>query len=856
VAQITLSGMIKNTLGKELSGVSIIISDENSDEIRNYGISNQQGFYQIKLNTSEKKIKVIVSILGYKTQSVIIENKTQILEFLLFEEIKELKEVIVRVQPLEQRGDTLSYRVDAFANAKDRTISDVLAKMPGIEVLPDGRILYQGKPINKYYIEGLDLLEGKYNLANKNLPFVAVSEVQILENHQPIKILDSLIFSDQAALNIKLKNKVAYTGQAELATGIKPILWKVNATPMLFTKKKQAIFSYQTNNTGEDINGQLKTLTLEEFIESFQNDESKSEWLSILKLNQPSFSSNRWLDNNTHLLTINYLQRLKKDFEVKLNLSYLNDDVRQNGSLNTIFYNSLDTVIIFETNRNRIFTNYLKGNLTLQKNVKSNYFKNSFEFQTFGNFGNGNIILNNQLVEQNLKNPSIKFSNKLKMIFQSGNKILTLQSFSSFNKSPQELVINPGQFIELLNGGNGYSLINQSSKYENFYTNSYIGFTKKKGSFSFEPKIGFQFETQILNSEILIDGNSLSTNFSNDLNLLKAKVYLSFLSQYKFKKWRVELNTPINYYNLSKDNVSLGINRVVFEPKINLIFEASPFFKFYTGFNKSNRFGEISNLYNGYILSNYRNIQRFVTDIPETINNSFNFGVNYKNTLNAVFGNINYTYTKAKQNLIFNSKINTNGTTEVESLIKDNFNSSQILAGRVGKYFPNLKTNLSIGSTVSRTEYQQFLNSNITPIKLNSLSINFKLYTDFADWIGSEYLSDFSFINNSLANITAQTINFQSHSVSVNLYPEKRHYLSFKTDYYQNNLFKGKSTNVFSDFSYRYTTSKKKIDFVIEWTNIFNINDFQTLSINSFISTQTNFRLRPSQILFKTRFTF
>jgi hypothetical protein len=26
-------------------------------------------------------------------------------------------------------------------------------------VLPDGKILYQGKAINKYYIEGLDLLE-------------------------------------------------------------------------------------------------------------------------------------------------------------------------------------------------------------------------------------------------------------------------------------------------------------------------------------------------------------------------------------------------------------------------------------------------------------------------------------------------------------------------------------------------------------------------------------------------------------------------------------------------------------------------------------------------------------------------
>jgi hypothetical protein len=41
---------------------------------------------------------------------------------------------------------------------KRPSIGDVLKEIPGIEVLPDGK--YQGKAINKYYIEGLDLLEG------------------------------------------------------------------------------------------------------------------------------------------------------------------------------------------------------------------------------------------------------------------------------------------------------------------------------------------------------------------------------------------------------------------------------------------------------------------------------------------------------------------------------------------------------------------------------------------------------------------------------------------------------------------------------------------------------------------------
>jgi hypothetical protein len=117
--------------------------------------------------------------------------------------------------------------VNSFSKEQDRSIGDVL-RMPGIEV-PDGKILYQGKAINKYYIEGLDLLEGKYNLANDNLPYQEVSQVQILENHQPIKTLDSLQFSDRTALNIKLKTPILL----QVKLGLEVVLARYFGMPIL-----------------------------------------------------------------------------------------------------------------------------------------------------------------------------------------------------------------------------------------------------------------------------------------------------------------------------------------------------------------------------------------------------------------------------------------------------------------------------------------------------------------------------------------------------------------------------------------------------------------------------------------------
>jgi hypothetical protein len=77
------------------------------------------------------------------------------------------------------------------------------------------------------------LLEGKYNLANDN--YQEVSQVQILENHQPIKTLDSLQFSDRTAqyqTPILLQVKREGSGLAHYF-GM-PIL-------MLFSKKRQML---------------------------------------------------------------------------------------------------------------------------------------------------------------------------------------------------------------------------------------------------------------------------------------------------------------------------------------------------------------------------------------------------------------------------------------------------------------------------------------------------------------------------------------------------------------------------------------------------------------------------------------
>ena len=857
-SQSKINGLLITENGKPVSNASVTVIELNTDNILNYDISDSKGYFLIPLNTKDVNIQLQIRSMGYKTIIKTIDNKTQTLNFVLEEEITELKEIIIKNNPITRKGDTINYTVNAFSKQEDRTIADVLKNMPGIEVLDDGKILYQGKPINKYYIEGLDLLEGKYNLANSNLPYKEVVKVQVLENHQPIRLLGSLVYSDQAAINIKLKNSFTFTGQAEVATGLSPLLWDANITPMLFSKKRQMLSSYQTNNTGNNVAKQLKTLTIDELLEQFERNDEKQDWLAIQQLAVPNFSEQRWLDNNIHLITTNYLQKLKNDYELRLNVSYLNDYQQQDGFTDTQFFTANDTIALFENKYNQLYTNTLETNLTLQKNTDKNFLKNSLQFQGFWDSQRGNIQLNTDNITQNLSNRYFKLSNNLKTLFPLGKQIATLNSYVGLNKTPQSLVVNPGQFNDLLNNTNDYDQVKQNIELQTFYTNNSLGFTKGWKQFSFSPKLGIQFEKQNLESAILTLENA-TNNFENNLDWTRSKLYFNLQTQYKKDNWRMELTTPVNLHNYQLEDKPLqkeqNLNRVTFEPRLSLNYDLTSFWRIGASANLSNQFGTINQVHYNYILKNYRSLQRIDAPLPEIQNLGYSASLGYRNPIKSLFFSVIYSNITTENNLLYNNQILDNGATELQAIAQDNNRFSHNIMTRASKYFSDFDTNLTLSANYSLLDFQQILNNEITDISNQNWRLNAKIDTDITDWLNTELESVFQFSNNEIQGQNNETITQQSHKFNLNIYPKENQYIALKTEYIKNNLFSENTENLFADLVYRYTWKKKNIDFELQWNNIFNTNNYRTLNIDNFSYIETNFNLRPTQILFNVRFS-
>ena len=137
-SQTIIKGRIVNERNEILENVSVVLENLNDGSVVEFSISDSKGAYRIETNEKDLKFRIVITALNFEKESLEIENKSQTINFVLKEQITQLEEVKIDVKSIQQKGDTLTYDVKAFEGKEDRTLSDVLKKIPGIEVDDNG----------------------------------------------------------------------------------------------------------------------------------------------------------------------------------------------------------------------------------------------------------------------------------------------------------------------------------------------------------------------------------------------------------------------------------------------------------------------------------------------------------------------------------------------------------------------------------------------------------------------------------------------------------------------------------------------------------------------------------------------
>ena len=153
-----------------------------------------------------------INYLGYHQhkQSVSVGEKNVILKNIqLQEDSKLLSEVVVRgtATQMTVRGDTIEFNAGAFKLGENAVVEDLLKRLPGVEITPEGKITVNGQEVTKIRVDGKKFFEGDPEMATKNIPAELIEKVQVLEEKSEMAKLTGFEDDDtERIINLTFKD--------------------------------------------------------------------------------------------------------------------------------------------------------------------------------------------------------------------------------------------------------------------------------------------------------------------------------------------------------------------------------------------------------------------------------------------------------------------------------------------------------------------------------------------------------------------------------------------------------------------------------------------------------------------------
>lgn len=866
-AQSTFSGNIKDKNGISVQNANLVFENPVTGDNLDYIITDEKGYFNIKLMSEIISIRLTITAFNFKSKIVLLENKNQLISETLQSDFTQLQEVKIESKIVERRNDTITYNLKSYEGKEDRTLADVLRKIPGLTVDEAGKIEYQGNPINKFYVEGKDLMTGAYGTLNNALPKDAVTKIQVLENHQPIKVLKDLLPSNQAGINVKLKKNITLTGRSEIGLGTNiGFLRKVNIVPMVFTKNYQYLVNLKSNNIGIDSSVELETINFSDILEGLVLQNATGNWLRLFEIAKPQLQQKRFIFNDINLISANFLTAINKNWELSAKTSVFNSKINRQEFERTsvIILNDIgqNSEILFTRNNDLNFSNKQSNSeLILTKNTKTTFIKNTFQIQSNDKTDVSQTFLNNKQLSQDLTSPGFSIQNSFSGIFSINKKLINFKSNVNFINDKQEYVISPTSSIksDLIPLNLVENLVqNFDNKNFGIYHDASVIFNYKK--LIFTPSVAFNHE--IINSKTALFGISndnqqieFGSSFINNLNWEKNNFILSFGTVFNGENLNVLLNLPLNFNAINVNNVAnqtqIKNNLILLQPSITLKYDFNAQLKSIFVANSDRDFGTIDNHYTNLYFSSLNTARQ---------NGIFNNNKSYKLGNDLVYKLIEdnmdfvlgYKYSKVISNNLNTTNFLENGQIATELVEFQNETKNNRLIFNASKSLPRSKTKISINHNIILSTALIKLNGTASQLRNNTNETRISAVSNYFTWLTFTY--DFNFLTSKRSN----DINILNSRNNIELlfFPIENHSIGITTEYnyYKNNNVS--TTNNFLDIQYMFSLKKRKIDIGFEWQNAANRKSYSQIIVSDFSTTFATYQLRPSQILLYCNFNF
>lgn len=839
-SQSRVEGRLRDVSGAGIDGAIIKISTDST--VIAYAISDK-GHFNVAFHTDSKKVRLIAESMGYESVEKEILNMSQTCHITMKEKTTELKEVVVKAPAIYQRGDTLSFHLSAYTTQSDYTLKDALKKLPGINVEKSGNIKYLGKDISNFYIDGLDLLGGKYNIATTNIPASYVNSVQVLNNHQAVN-MNKDIFSDDVAINIHMNHnaRLKPIGTYEGSVGYgDDWLYQASGAGMLFKPKFQTIATLKVGNVHSFASDEVTSL-----FGGIQEESKAEKLMGNISASTPPIDKDRYASPTELMCSVNFIKKITETATLRGNIDYSHSKSQYDYDIQRNFYDGDENILINQginphsTGHTPSFSIVYKNNAPTSYLYNSLFGKATFLSNDLPTTENGQALMQQQSMRDYYVGNNFSYSwRKKKLRWRLSSSVLL------FNTPQVRLTVT-----------NEENNIRQHANSLNLQTKNLLSaiYDFKNSRFYFPLSLNYSAD------KMQTDLRSCRDNTNNKNDITGGNLSVVFAPQYEYTHpkhiyvFRTDVLMRIDYIH-HRNHIQNGKDKFSFFsvcPGIYFNYKVSSRSTFRTQVIYTRNFGDILDFLT-FPVQTDNTTQKISSGILQD-NKSLmaNLHYDYKIPLDMWFVNADLMYQREHNNLLASQKV-------ASDLIQSTYlympNNPHHITAQLGitKQIESIKTKISLNGLYIWRKQQAEQNSLLTTYSWQNVGISPTLTSQPCKYVELDYSGEIS-------------KTFLSYEDIKRCYWSQVHKISFKITPIQSLILSASSDIVKKDLTENQRKTMGLLDFDITWLfkafrfnlslqNALNQDSYSYTIYNSINTYSYNYQLRGRELLFTLAIT-
>lgn len=840
-AQIVIQGSVRDEEGAAIPGA--VVSLMQRDKTLGYGTTGKEGRYRLSIPSGSGSGTVIFNHLTFEKLEVQINLESRSLDVILRERSDTLREVTVTAPVVKLRGDTLSFWLPALAAREDYTLEDAMKRIPGIEVDKNGQISYQGRAISHFYIDGVDILGGKYTLATRGIPAKMVDQVEVLDNHHSIKMERNTGRTNEVALNIKLNKeaKIKPTGSSEarIGWGDDGLLGRLGGSLMRFGGQDQAILSAKVGN-----DAQFAQSETSDFFSSNRISGKASFMAGSISGSSPPLDSRYFLRPIDGYVSLDASHKQSGDVRLRLNTHYAYSFGTYDYSTRSDYYAG-DNIMTLNEHFTPSSTLHVPS-IGLDYQINSNDRYLNERFRATANFVKNAMDTDRdgESLDQSSGTRVIRLRNSLDWRKLIGHRRVYLTNTVEWTAMPSVRYSFEGLGLEGIQNGSSHNLrVNQRASFSRDWHRVSI-------SLPLEVTLDYdRIDNDMEFGDIVAQGSLAGLSSS-------AIISPSMLWQSLSK--RLQANIALNIGGrglLVRERLSGTEDKrllPVLNPRVSLDWTATARSQIRLTAYSSRIMGDIMDFLRTPVLNSYRSIQARPGILRDGRDNRVSLNYDWKRPIELWFFHSDVTCTRNKTNLRNAQTVDTDQiwTTSIPEPVSS---EALNLTGNLSKRFQKTSTKLLVGARTGWSRNSITQQGRAIDYQGDNLRFNWEASTAPWKWISVSYRGDWSRTASAYLGGRSAFIT-QTHAGTLSVFPSTGLRVYFNADYIHTQITEDRFKQMLLGQT-GLEWSKGKVRASILVHNIFDTRSYAYSIFTGLDTFSYDFALRGREVLLSVTYT-